>query len=88
MQKIIRKKVYDTETATLLETYISGEFGDPAGFEERLYRNPEGFLFLYGLGGEESPYPQETIKAISAAAAEKWKAQRGPEDGTPAAGDP
>lgn len=76
MQKMIRKKMADTETATLLETYISGVFGDPAGFEERLYRSEEGFLFLYGFGGEKSPYPQETIKSISAAGAEKWKIQR------------
>lgn len=43
MQKTIRKKVYDTETAELIQTFISGAFGDPSGYEERLYRNPEGF---------------------------------------------
>lgn len=75
MQKTIRKKVYDTETAALIQTFISGAFGDPSGYEERLYRNPEGFFFLYGLGGETSPYPKETIKPVSAANAEKWQAE-------------
>lgn len=76
MQKTIRKKVYDTEAATHLETFISGRFGDPAGFEERLYRTSEGLFFLYGLGGAHSPYPKETIRAVSAASAEKWKTER------------
>lgn len=75
MQKTTRKKVYDTETAELIQTSVSGVFGDPAGYEERLYRNPEGFFFLYGLGGETSPYPKETIKPVSAANAEKWQAE-------------
>lgn len=57
MQKTVRKKVYDTDTAALLGTVTSGLFGDPAGYEERLYQTPEGFYFLYGLGGDASPYP-------------------------------
>ena len=56
-------------------TVTSGLFGDPAGYEERLYQTPEGFYFLYGLGGDASPYPKETIKPASAATAEKWQAE-------------
>lgn len=73
MQKTVRKKIYDTDTATLLGTITSGLFGDPAGYEERLYQTPEGSYFLYGLGGDASPYPKETIKPASAATAEKWR---------------
>ena len=69
MQKTVRKKVYDTDTAALLGTVTSGLFGDPAGYEERLYQTPEGFYFLYGLGGDASPYPKETIKPASATTA-------------------
>ena len=75
MQKTVRKKVYDTDTAALLGTVTSGLFGDPAGYEERLYQTPEGFYFLYGLGGDAPPYPKETIKPASAATAEKWQAE-------------
>ena len=31
MKKIICKKEYDTETATLIQKYTVGAFGDPAG---------------------------------------------------------
>ena len=48
MQKIICKKLYDTETAELIKKVTSGEFGDPNGYEESLYRTPEGIYFLYG----------------------------------------
>lgn len=76
MQRTISKRLYDTETATLIKAHSEGDFGDPAGYEERLYRTPEGYYFLYGNGGETSPYKAETIKQMSAARAEelqkKW----------------
>ena len=72
MQKIIRKKVYDTETATVIAKAVYGVFGDPAGYEEILYQAPEGHFFLYGIGGEESPYPVEKIACISKANAAVW----------------
>ena len=52
MKKIICKKEYDTETATLIKAYAFGELGDPAGYEEDLYQTPEGLYFLHvgGLG--------------------------------------
>ena len=37
MKKIICKKEYDTETATVIKAYHSGEFGDPAGYAEVPY---------------------------------------------------
>ncbi len=73
MQKIIRGKVYDTEQAELISTRAEGMYGDPNGFEERLYKNPDGFYFLYAVGGETSPYPNPTIRAVSKVKAEEWK---------------
>ena len=40
MKKIICKKEYDTETATLIKAYSFGKLGDPAGYEEDLYQTP------------------------------------------------
>ena len=74
MQKIIRKKVYDTETATVIARSVNGTFGDPTGYEESLYQTEDGKFFLYVNGGEESIYPTENIKRMSAAKAEEWLA--------------
>ncbi|MGM9643431.1 MAG: hypothetical protein ACI3XI_09505 [Eubacteriales bacterium] len=77
MKKILCKVEYDTETAELVAKYTSGKPGDPAGFEETLYKTEDGKLFLYVNGGAESPYTEENIKRMSAAKAEEWKAERG-----------
>ena len=73
MKKVICKVEYDTEAAELIEKKTFGSFGDPAGYEEVLYKMPDGKLFLYGVGGEASPYQKEDIKSISAAKADAWK---------------
>ncbi len=73
MQKTIRGKVYDTENAEWIAGKAEGMYGDPNGYEERLYRNPEGFYFLYAIGGETSPYPNPVIRAVSAVRAEAFK---------------
>ena len=72
MKKIICKREYDTETATLIKQHIEGEFGNPAGYEESLYQTHGGLYFLYVNGGEESPYKKEDIKSVSKAKAEEW----------------
>ena len=72
MKKVICKCEYDTETATLIQSYTQGTFGDPAGFEETLYQTPNGLYFLYVNGGSDSAYPQENIKSVSKAKAEAW----------------
>lgn len=72
MVKVICKKTYSTETAELIRQKTVGRFGDPNGYEESLYKMPEGHYFLYFNGGKESPYPVEQIKRISAAAAKEW----------------
>ncbi len=72
MKKIICKREYDTDVATLVKKYSVGEFGDPKGYEESLYQMPDGKLFLYVNGGEESAYAKENIKSISKEKAEAW----------------
>jgi hypothetical protein len=74
MKKVICKVEYDTESAELILKKTSGEFGDPAGYEESLYKTADGKFFLYVNGGEESIYPTENIKRMSAAKAEEFKA--------------
>lgn len=72
MKKVICKVEYDTEISTVVKKAVSGEFGDPKGYEETLYQMPNGKYFLYVNGGEESPYKEENIKRLSAAKAEEW----------------
>ncbi|MCI8554373.1 MAG: hypothetical protein HFJ80_05450 [Clostridiales bacterium] len=75
MKRIIRKKVYDTETASPAATRNHSFFGDPAGYSETLYQTPDGFFFLHGRGGPDSPYAVENIRALSKTKAELWRAQ-------------
>ena len=76
MKKIICKVEYDTETAEVVLKTVSGEFGDPTGYEETLYKTPAGKYFLYVNGGAESIYPEENIKRLSEAKANEWLASR------------
>ncbi len=77
MQKTICKKLYDTEVAELIKKTSVGAFGDPAGYEETLYRMPEGHYFLYVNGGAESKYPEENITRVSEKKAGEWLAAQG-----------
>ncbi len=72
MQKIICKKVYDTETSTLLKKVTYGFYGDPTGYEESLYRTESGAFFLYTNGGAESKYPAENITRMSKEKKDAW----------------
>ena len=72
MKKIICKREYDTETATLIKKCTFGYFGDPAGYEEILFQTPEGLYFVYGDGGEESPYAEETIQRLAKTKVKEW----------------
>ena len=72
MKKIICKKEYDTQTATLIKKYVVGYYGDPAGYEETLYQTPEGLYFLYVNGGEASPYPAEDIQRLAKTKVNTW----------------
>ncbi len=72
MKKIICKREYDTETATLVKKFTYGEVGDTEGYEETLYQIEGGLYFLYVNGGEDSPYKAENIKSVSKAKAAEW----------------
>ncbi len=73
MKKVICKVEYDTEASELVQKKTFGYYGDPAGYEECLFKTQDGKLFLYCAGGPESPYAEETIKRVSAAKAEEWQ---------------
>ena len=72
MKKVICKIEYDTEASELVAKHTVGYFGDPAGYEETLYKTEGGKYFLYTFGGAESKYAVEGIKRMSAANADKW----------------
>ena len=72
MKKIICKVEYDTTAAELIKKVTFGEFGDPKGYEEVLYKTADGKFFLYVNGGAESIYKKEDIKRLSAKKAEEW----------------
>ncbi|MBQ3338555.1 MAG: hypothetical protein IJG82_02995 [Atopobiaceae bacterium] len=70
-----KRHVYDTEKAEALGSCAFSYFGDPAGYEETLFKTKGGLYFLCGIGGEESPYAEgEDIRPISEADAEAWLA--------------
>ena len=75
MKKIICKIEYDTETAELIAKRTQGEFGDPTGYEESLYKTEGGKFFLYTFGGAESKYSKEAITRMAADKAQKWLAE-------------
>lgn len=72
MNKVICKVTYDTEVDTLVKKVTVGYYGDPAGYEEILFVTAKGNYYLYGNGGAESVYPEESIKRMSKANAEAW----------------
>lgn len=75
MKKIICKKEYDTDTATLIKKFTFGYLGDPAGYEESLYQTPGGLYFLYVAGGAASPYPAEDILRLAKTKVNSWMEQ-------------
>ena len=77
MKKIICKVEYDTQNATLIKQAVYGVFGDPAGYEERLYQTAGGKYFLYVNGGARSPFPKENILRLSPAKADEWLKKNG-----------
>ena len=73
MKKVICKVEYDTEASELIQKKVFGVFGDPKGYEECLYKTSDGTFFIYGLGGTESPYKEETIKRMAADKVKAWQ---------------
>lgn len=77
MKKVVCKVEYDTEKAELVAKYTCGEMGNPAGYEESLYKTADGKFFIYVNGGAESVYKKEDIKRLAAAKVDEWRAERG-----------
>ena len=68
-----KKRVLDTEKAEALGTHAYSYYGDPAGYEETLYKNKTGIYFLCGRGGVESPYAEgEDIVPLTEKEAKIW----------------
>ena len=72
MQKTICKKVYDTETSTLIKKVTFGEYGNPNGYEESLYQTESGNFFLYTNGGASSKYTKEDITRMGVEKKNAW----------------
>ena len=72
MQKLICKKLYDTETSTLVKKVTYGEFGSSDGWEESLYQTESGHFFLYVNGGADSKHAKEDIIRMGADKKEAW----------------
>ena len=73
MKKIISKVEYDTENSEFIQKKVFGGYGDPKGYEECLFKTPDGKFFIYGQGGAESPYAEETIKRLAADKVKAWQ---------------
>ena len=68
-----KKHVYDTEKAEQLDSRAYSYYGDPAGYEETLYKTKGGLFFLWGIGGEASPYGEGAdIRPLSEKEAQEW----------------
>lgn len=82
MKKIIKGKMYNTETAEYIEHRSSGCYrSDYRYFEEDLYRKKTKEFFLHGKGGPASRYAQragsgymggEKLIPLSDAEAKVW----------------
>lgn len=75
MQKIICKKVYDTEKSSLIKKITFGFFGSAEGYEEILFKTEGGLFFLYVNGGEKSKHTKEDIVRMSPEKAKVWLAE-------------
>lgn len=61
MKKIIKNKLYDTDTATLVGHWDKDlSVTDCGWYSEDLYRKRTGEYFIYGEGNAASPYRQRS----------------------------
>ena len=83
MKKIIGGKLYNTETAELIDSYSNGlSNNDFHCIREGLYRKKTGEFFLYGWGGANTRYGEqvgsntwcggEAITPLTEADAKAW----------------
>ena len=60
MNKVIKGKRYDTETANIIFSTGYGYSGDLYYWREELYKKRTGEFFLFGVGGPGSRYSEKT----------------------------
>ena len=58
MKKIIKGKMYNTETAEMVGKMWESSPRDFSFYREKLYRKKTGEFFLYGEGGPASKYAE------------------------------
>lgn len=75
MKLKIGRKVYDTEKSTLVGKNAQGNFGEPTGFEETMYKKGDNDFFLAVSGGLESQYPEEDLIPLETEDAKEWIAR-------------
>ena len=73
MKSKIGYKTYDTDNAACIGSKYIGEYGQPDGFEEKLFVTEAGRYFIYGSGGVDSPYGEPSILLLSKTQANDWK---------------
>ena len=78
MKKIIKRRIYDTETAKKIGSWNNNlPQEDLNYYTEELFRKKSGEYFLCGSGGSQSPYGDWdkggfAIRPMSCEAAQKW----------------
>ena len=82
MNKIIKGKRYDTETAVQMAEWDNGQYRSFNFMKEVLYRKRTGEYFIYGEGGPRTRYAElvdnnlwsdgSAIRPVSLEEAQKW----------------
>lgn len=82
MRKVIKGRMYDTETAQLMGSWDAPcSVTDFDWYEESLYKKRTGEFFIHGSGNARSPYARESygsatggegIRLLSYAEAQEW----------------
>lgn len=72
IKKRIGRKVYRTDKSKYIGTNTKGDFGDPNGFEEQMFKKGDGDFFLVVQGGENSQYSDTDILPLELDDAKEW----------------
>lgn len=71
-----KRHSYDSEKAEALGKREFSYYGDPAGYEEALYKTKGGLYFVVGQGGADSPYADGAdIRPLTDEEAQAWLAE-------------
>ena len=65
MKKVINGKLYDSETAILIDTAVSTSQSEHRSYSETLYKTPKGNFFLVGHGGPQTRWAQQTEEGVT-----------------------